>query len=261
VREVYPSYLVIQKNNETFRVSYVADLDGSATFADPTTWVKVEQEWVESKFITYKSGDTYRWLAISNVAMWDREDERLTDKAYDDATLIGRQLGYGELDLVHVDGTDVGDCDLMLRMGAGEEAKLVQGGPWYSDPRSTRARKSVQSDPDYWGTSIKFVYDPAQFVDGVYHGGIRIKKCTILPRHMAASHGTAIAVLGGEQKMKEFDQETREALAKLGYEESKIEELAERFKSLPDEANVVTKSDEPTILDQIKALLAKAQPS
>jgi hypothetical protein len=212
-----------------------------------------------NRFTVYKSSvdDAYRWLAITNVAIWDREDERLTDKAYDDAITYGHLNGFGQLDLVHVDGTDVGDCDLMLRMGMGEEARLVQGGPWYSDPRATRARKSVQARPDYWGLSIKFVYDPDQFVDGVYHGGIRIKKCTVLPRRMAASHGTAIAVLGGEQKMKELDQETVEALVELGVEKQEIEALAERSKSLPDEQNTKTKEGD-SLLDQIKALVAKA---
>jgi hypothetical protein len=188
--------------------------------------------------------------------MWDREDERLTDKAYDDAVEYGSSHGYGELDLVHVDGTDVGTSDLMLRMGIGEESKLVMGGPWYSDPRAVRARKSVQARPDYFGTSIKFVYDPKQFVEGVYHGGIYIKKCTILPRHMAASHGTAIAVLGGE-KMKELDQEAKDALGELGIDEKEIEELAERSKSLPDEVNVKTKEGE-SFLDHIKSLISNA---
>lgn len=217
-----------------------------------------DEKSLDDQLIVYKSGDAYRWLAIANVAMWDREEERLTDKAYDDAIIAARQLGYGELDLVHVPDTDVGNCDLMIRMGAGEEARLIQGGPWYNDSRAVNARKSVQSDPDYWGTSIKFVYDPKQFIDGVYIGGIRIKKCTILPRSMAASHGTAIAILGGEQTMKELDQETKDALLKLGIDESKIEELAERSKSLPDEMNVKTKDETPSIIDEIKSLIARA---
>jgi hypothetical protein len=192
---------------------------------------------IDQKFTVYKSGDTWRWLSISNVAIRDREGEIITEKAYSDAISYARDNSAGELDLVHVNGTDVGDCDLQHVLNG----QLLEGGPWHSTKRAVDARESVQSDPDYWGVSIKFEFDPDQFDGQIYHGGIRILKRSILPRQMAASYGTAIAVTGGEQ-MKALDEETKDALGKLGVSEEEIAILAE--KQVGEQANVKTKEED-----------------
>jgi hypothetical protein len=194
----------------------------------------------KSRFISYKSGDTWRWLSISSLAVEDKEEEIVSEKAYDDAIAYANHTRrFGELDLVHVKGTDVGDCDLMARL----DKQLVESGTWRSEPMATKARQSVQSDADYWGVSIKFRYDPKRFDGKTYRGGIHILKRTILPREMAASYGTAIAVTGGKA-MKMIDEETKAALAKLGLEDEQIAELAEKAKAVQDEPNVKLKEDE-----------------
>lgn len=204
-----------------------------------------------SKLTVYKSGDVWRWLAVSNTAIEDREGEVITEKAYDDAIVWAFGDGKpGELDLVHVNGTDVGKCDMMLRLGG----QLVEGGTFQDDERAKRVRESIREDPDYWGISIKFRYDPDQFDGRVYHGGIRIIKRSVLPRHMAASYGTAIAVTGGNE-MKMIDEETRAALSKLGYSDDEIAVLAEKQKSVVDEPNVKVK--EETFLQGVKEVVAK----
>jgi hypothetical protein len=202
---------------------------------------KILAQHSKSRLSVYKSLDgTWRWLSVSNVAVEDKVGEVVSEKAYDDAIAYARANGaFGELDLVHVNGTDVGDCDLQVRLGD----QLIEGGPWYTDKRAVTVREKVSENPDYWGVSIKFRYDPDQFDGRVYQGGIQIPKRTILPRQMAASHGTAIAVTGGET-MKSLDDETRKALSDLGMSDEAIEALAEAQKSVEEEPNVVTKEDE-----------------
>jgi hypothetical protein len=192
------------------------------------------------KFTVYKSGDTWRWLTVSNVAIEDREGEIVSEKAYDDAIAYAyANNAFGELDLVHIDGTDVGTCDLMARLNT----QLIEGGEWYNDSKAQRVREKVSTKPTQWGVSIKFHYDPEQFSEKVYQGGIRILKRTILPRGMAASYGTAIAVTGGVS-MKKIDEETKAALSELGLSEDEIAGLVEKQKALPVELNVKEKEGE-----------------
>jgi len=206
-----------------------------------------------NSLIAYKSDDDWRWLSISSMAIRDREAEIVSTEAYRDAiALAEKSNNRGELDLVHVVGTDVGDCDLQHVWGD----LLIEGGEWHTTERATRARERVAADPDRWGVSLKFRYDPSQYEDGVYTGGIEILKRTILPKLMAASYGTTIAVTGGE-KMKAIDGETKKALLDLGVEPAVIDALAEKQKSLPEEPNVVEK--DKGILDKIRDLLPKGK--
>ena len=210
----------------------------------------------KSNFVSYKdANDIWRWLAVSNTAVLDKEKEIISEKAYDDAIQHARSTGeFGEIDLVHVLGTDVGDCDLMLRLGN----QLVEGGAWQDTELAQRARASVSKEPDRWGVSIKFHFDPEQFDGKTYHGGIRIPKRTILPREMAASHGTAIAVLGGNEMMKAIDEETKEALQALGIEDEDIEALREKQNATPDE-NVKEKDDKQSVWKRFVQLFAPEQ--
>jgi len=92
--------------------------------------------------------------------------------------------------------------------------------------------------------SEKFGYNPRRKVRGIYTRDIRYLKHTILPRAMAASHGTAIAVEGG-QSMKDLSEDQRKALAELNVSEEQIEEWAEKQKLLPPEENIVEKDETP----------------
>lgn len=256
VRDMFDDHIIVRGNKKFYKVGYKRTKE-SIEFDPFLEWVEVEQEWTESKLKVYKtaSGD-WRWLTISNVAILDKEDEIVSEKAYDDAIVWAEANGaFGELDCLHVVDTDVGDCDFMARLGD----QLVEGGLWRGDMRSSRTRLKVQDDPDYWGVSIKFKYDPEQFDGKVYKGGIRIPKRTILPRHMAASYGTAIAVTGGET-MKAIDEETKVALTELGFTEDEVAELAERQKSLPpEEENVVEKGDETEVAEEDETEVTEKQ--
>jgi hypothetical protein len=203
----------------------------------------------EKSFTTYKGvNDEWRWLSIVNWAVVDKEAELITEQAYRDAIEHAQKTGgYGELDEIHVDGTDVGDCDMLFVLkGGNEPAKLCAGGTWRDTDKATRTREVIQAEPDYWGMSLKFRFDPRRKFRGVYTGAIQALKHSILPQSMAASWGTAIAVQGGNQMAKELDEKTRDALARLGHSEEEIAELAEKQKALPEETNVVEKEDTTT---------------
>jgi hypothetical protein len=208
----------------------------------------------KSRFISYKSGGVWRWLSVSSLAVEDKEEEIVSEKAYDDAiAYANRTQRFGELDLVHVRGTDVGDCDLMVRL----DKQLIESGVWHNTPMAQKARQSVQEDPTYWGISIKFRYNPKKFDGKTYKGGIHILKRTILPREMAASYGTAIAVTGGKA-MKMIDEETKAALAKLGLEDEQIAELAEKAKAVQDEPNVKIKETDEGLREKVVHWVAEA---
>ena len=189
------------------------------------------------------SGD-WRWLSISSWAVVDKEAEVVSEQAYRDAIAHAEKSGkWGELDLVHVDGTDIGACDQLFVLKSGDEpAKFGAGGTFYDTAKATRAREAIQADPAYWGMSLKFRFNPQRKVKGVYTGDIQVLKHSILPQHMAASYGTAIAVQGGSMS-KALDDKAAAALRQLGHTEDEIAELAQKQKALPQEDNVVEKED------------------
>ncbi|MBD3299836.1 MAG: hypothetical protein GF347_00610 [Candidatus Moranbacteria bacterium] len=210
---------------------------------------KDDKKSIPDTFTSYKSGDTWRWYAVSNVAVEDREGEIITEKAYDDAIAHAYKTGdFGELDLVHVDGTDVGSCDLMTRVGP----LLIEGGEWYTDERSSKVREVVTSSGDE-AVSIKFRYDPKQFDGRKYLGGIQILKRTILPRELAASVGTAIAAAPGGQ-MKGIDERTKEALIDYGLTEDQIVALADAQKDVSGDVK-----QKRSLLEVIKSALGLSE--
>ena len=228
------------------------------------TEAPVEEEKIATEHIGYKSARVttwkddsghYQWLGISSMAIEDREAEVVSIKAYRDAISRAEKSGSrGELDILHLDGTDVGDCTLQHVWGD----CLIEGGSWFDNPLAKKAREAVMARPDYWGMSLKFRYDEDQFDGREYKGGIEILKRTILPRDMAASFGTAIAVTGGGQ-MK-MDARARQVLKEdLGLPDEEIEAIAlsEKQKALP-EPNVVEKTDEKiSLLTRVGELLIR----
>jgi hypothetical protein len=197
------------------------------------------------KGVSYKGTDgTWRWMAISNWAVIDKEQELVSEGAYRDAIKYAQQTGdYGQLDLVHIEGTDRGDADMLFILKGGDgPPKLGASGPWHDTEIARKNREVIQANPEFWGMSLKFRFDPSKRVHGVYTGGIQILKHSVLPQQMAASYGTAIAVQGGEMS-KQLDEKAAEALRQLGHTEDQISELAEKQKALPQEENVVEKEE------------------
>lgn len=203
----------------------------------------------KSAWTIYKSATgEWRWLTLSNWSVVDKESEVVSEQAYRDAIAYAQETGeWGQLDLVHVNGTDVGDCDqLFILKGGDDPAKFGAGGTWYDTAKATRAREAIQAEPEAWGVSIKFRFNPQRKVGGIYTGDIQVLKHSILPQEMAASFGTAIAVQEGKSMSKQLDDKAAEALRKLGHSEDEIAELAEKQKALPEEENVVEKEDSAT---------------
>ena len=160
----------------------------------------VHGEGDKAAWTVYKSATgEWRWLALCNWAVVDKEREVVSEQAYRDAIAHAQKTNdWGELDLVHVNGTDVGDADMLFIVRQGyEPPKFGAGGSWRDTPMAARAREAVRANPDHWGMSIKFRYNPTRKTKGVYTGDIQVLKHTILPQAMAASYGTAIAVKGG----------------------------------------------------------------
>lgn len=200
----------------------------------------------ESSFFVYKSASgEMRWVSVSSTAVKDKEFEIVTEQAYDDAIQHAKNTDdFGELDLVHVDGTDVGDADLMVRVGK----RLIEGGTFRDTQMAANAIKAVQDDPNFWGTSIQFVFDPSKFDGESYTGNIRILKRAILPQEMAASFGTKFVAIGGRTIMEELKQDTKEALAELGVSEEEIEALAEKQDA--QQENVKAKEAEEPVTEK-----------
>lgn len=198
--------------------------------------------------IVYKSADDkLRWAAISNVAVQDKDWETITEQAYDDAIRHAQETGeFGPLDLVHLYGTEVGDCDFMCRIGK----MLVEGGTWRDTDLARRVIKRIEQDPDYWGVSITFSYDPSKFVDGRYLGNIRVHRRAILPRDMAASYGTRFAL---QKEKGEFTMrpDTIQALQMLGLTEDEIAALAEKQEVAQTELKSKEAGEQPNFWERL----------
>lgn len=195
---------------------------------------------IESKFFSYKTADdTWRWTSISSVAIEDKEEEIVSEKAYDDAIEYALKSNiFGELDVIHVNGTEVGDCDMMARLGF----QLVESGTWRNTDKARMVRTKISEDPDNWGVSIQFRFDPKQFDGKVYKGGIQITKRAVLPRSMAASFGTAIAIQGGHEKMFKMTEEHKKVLLEMGFSEEDVASFAEKNKDT--DPNVKNKDED-----------------
>ena len=199
-----------------------------------------------SKFISYKTADgIWRWTSISSVAIEDREREIVSEKAYDDAISHAQESNaFGELDVIHIDGTDIGDCDMMARLGF----QLIESGTWRNTDKAQMVRSKIAEDPDRWGVSIQFRFDPTQFDGKIYQGGIKILKRSVLPRSMAASYGTAIAIQGGTEMKGKMTEEAKAVLLDLGYTEDDISSLAQKSKEVdPNVKNKVEEITEPVV--------------
>jgi len=78
-----------------------------------------------------KSFTIWRWMTLSNWSVVDKEREVVSEQAYKDAIAHAQKSSeWGQLDLVHVNGTDVGDCDqlFILKSGATVHSQ-VRGRP------------------------------------------------------------------------------------------------------------------------------------
>ncbi|NIN67594.1 MAG: hypothetical protein GTO63_23395, partial [Anaerolineae bacterium] len=77
----------------------------------------------EKTFTIYKGVDgEWRWMSLSNWAVVDKEREVVSEGAYRDAIAYAHKSGdWGQLDLVHVDGTDVGEADMLFILNGGQE--------------------------------------------------------------------------------------------------------------------------------------------
>ena len=194
-----------------------------------------------NKFFSYKAdNDVWRWTSISSVAIVDKEAEIVSEAAYDDAIKHALESNkFGELDVVHIDGTEVGDCDMMARLGF----QLIESGTWRNTDKAQMVRSKIAEDPDNWGVSIQFHFDPKQFDGITYKGGIQITKRAVLPRSMAASYGTAIAIQGGTEMKGKMTAEAKEVLLGLGWTEGDLITLAEKNVE-DDNPNVKNKVDD-----------------
>lgn len=225
VRETFDTYVIVEESGITYRVSY-SMFNDEASFAPRAEWTKVESQWVESKFLSYKAAnDIWRWTSISSVAIKDKEKEIVSEAAYDDAIKHALESNqFGELDVVHIDGTEVGDCDMMARLGF----QLIESGTWRNTDKARMVRSHISEDPDNWGVSIQFHFDPKQFDGITYKGGIQITKRAVLPRSMSASYGTAIAIQGGTEMKGKMTEEAKAVLLDLGWTEGDLVTLAEK---------------------------------
>lgn len=136
----------------------------------------------------FKTGDEYRWVAVSSSAFEDRTGETVSTKAVD-YSLEVTNGDYGELRLYHLPGSKVGTCDGSMRVGM----FLVETGIFDNTDAAVSVRSTVNENPDKYGISIGFRYRPEDLIDNQYKR-IKIFERSIVEEPDAAALFTNIRI-------------------------------------------------------------------
>jgi len=141
-----------------------------------------------------KEGRTY-WVALSASAFKDRDGEIISRKALDYAVKFADRTGErGELRLFHLPGSKVGKCLVSFR----EDCFLVEAGVWDETPLAQAAMKTIRENPDRYGVSIGFVFDPQYAHDGVFEDRVIVIERSITTKERAACPFTSIELASKE---------------------------------------------------------------
>jgi len=141
-----------------------------------------------------KEGRTY-WVALSASAFRDRDGEIISRKALDYAVKFADRTGErGELRLFHLPGSRVGECLVSFR----EDCFLVEAGIWDETPLAQAAMKTIRENPDRYGVSIGFVFDPQYAHDGVFEDRVVVIERSITTKERAACPFTSIELASKE---------------------------------------------------------------
>jgi len=174
----------------------------------------------------FKGADNqYRWVSISSSAFEDRTEETVTTGAVD-FSLKASGGDYGELRLYHLPGSQVGTCDLSMRVGM----FLFESGIFDNTKNARTVRKAINASPDKYGVSIGFRYDKRDLVDSKYHK-IQIFERSIVEEVDAAALFTNIKMdneLVMEDKLMKDKEKLIEKLAELVGDSETANELVRK---------------------------------
>lgn len=171
---------------------------------------------------TYKDGDTDRWLSISSVAAWDRQNELFSTKAMDWAIAFGNMINYkGPLRYRHIPGLDGGDCDTQVRVGD----FLFESGT-FRDNALGQKLKELMLDPEY-GVSIGLAFAKGDLEpNGMY------KRAAIFERSMTKQPSvitTSIIRTKEDNLMKILTEtELKSVAEELGFPVEEVKLMYER---------------------------------
>lgn len=212
----------------------------SALVKSPTVYKEAK-----AQFITTKEGDTYRWTMITGSAFQDRDQEIISEKAFEnDCDQMELTGDYGELLWWHCDGTQhatdkearpyipLGSCDTSLVY----EKLNIESGLYY-DPEVGQLFTEKASE---FGASKSFWHKEDEPVDGVY-SYIRTKERSILPRTKEAN---LLTRLFGQKEKEMADNKERIAALKEKLGEEQTNKLLEQGKDLSAKADKFLASKE-----------------
>ena len=215
-----------------------------------------------------------RWTAISSGGFEDRDREVVSTAFLQSCVQTADKMGHrGPVDLLHVDGFEVGACDYQAVVG-GEPGLLLESGLFDDTEAGRRAAAFYSQNADDTGVSIKFHY-VNRTPDGVYQPPGLIVKRSFMPRTWAAFPWSAITVKEIEamaksklsaEKRAELERILGTDLVETILEQAEkdtdvLKSLGVRFKELAEEgagetgsmgaeANVSTKKAKPAKEDE-----------
>jgi len=193
--------------------------------------------------ITRQADGRYRLSGIACTAILNRSGEIDTRALFDDFITRFDSGEPAQIDLLHIEGTDVGQVDFLARDGYG----LLYSALLDDGPVGEAIAKGVEAEPEFWGNSI--LYKPLSR-ELVSVGGVEIpaftngvlRKITILPEQEAAALFTTMEV-------ERMNDRIKAALQKL-----LGNELADEMEARVDGVNrrveddaLIARTDEPPV--------------
>lgn len=175
-----------------------------------------------------KEGRTY-WVALSASAFRDRDGEIISRKALDYAVKFADRTGErGELRLFHLPGSRVGECLVSFR----EDCFLVEAGIWDETPLAQAVMKTIRENPEHYGVSIGFIFDPQYAHDGVFEDRVIIIERSITTKERAACPFTSIELASKEVSRMSVKDDLIELVGAENAEKvlERAKELSEKLK-------------------------------
>ena len=179
-------------------------------------------------FNVYKDDETVRWVTISSVASWDRQDELFTTKAMDWAIAFSKFIGrMGPLRFKHVPGLDGGDCDTQIRVGD----FLFESGTFRDNDVGLAMQTLWKEAPEKWQVSVGLAYAKGDIVEGKYErAAIFERSMTERPAHPNTS---LLVTKEGDNQVSKImtDDQLQQAAEALGLDLTEVKTMYERAMS------------------------------
>lgn len=216
-------FAIVVREGRLYRVSLFIS-DGELSLGE---WVQVQETFSpisaqRTMTVTRQSDGRYRLVCIAGTAILNRDGEIDSTALFENFVARAEKSGkYPGFDFFHTrEAGRIGQFDYLAVDGPCYIASGLFDDP-EQNPLARHAIKALQTEPEYWGTSIEYWPLEGEMVE--VSRGIQIPVYTdgdnewisLIPQNDACHLMTAVVTQRSSQEIDNMDKRKREALLKL----------------------------------------------